>query len=159
MQGNREKLRDTPSRLFILAAEHDGDDRFLLGFAYKEANLPHTLFFVNDGRQVIAYLKGDAPYGNRGEYPFPDLLLLDFRLPQATAMDVLEWMQRNGIKEPPVCILSGAAGQADQQKAIDLGAREFHVKPLMLHSTVTLLQNISARWLKPAPQTRPNDAP
>ncbi|WP_315822212.1 hypothetical protein [Paraflavitalea speifideaquila] len=45
-------------KLFILIAEDDADDRFLLQTAFEENGFTDTLEFVENGIELIDYLSG-----------------------------------------------------------------------------------------------------
>ena len=47
---------------------------------------------VEDGEEVISYLKGEGIYADREKYPFPILLLLDLKMPKINGFQVLEWL-------------------------------------------------------------------
>ncbi len=135
----------------ILVAEDAEPDAFILRKAYAKARLPHSLLFVNDGQQVMDYLEGKPPYSSRDEFPLPDLLILDLKMPRVDGIEVLRWMTFVGIEKPPVVVLSGSESHTDKSLALALGAREYHTKSADFDATVEFLKETSERWLKTPP--------
>jgi len=143
----------------ILVAEDSEADALVLRLAYSKADLRHTLRFVQDGRQAIDYLRGKPPYSDRQQFPAPDLLLLDLKMPRVGGIEVLQWMQFAGLDRIPVLVLSGSVLEIDQFQAMRLGAREYHVKPASVDATVKFLKDASERWLKHAASSGEVTAP
>src|ERR1043165_7398731 len=77
----------------VLVVEDSEDDVFILRRAFKKAQLNNPIHIVTDGAQAIEYLAGQGKFGNRSEYPFPVLVLLDLKLPLKSGLEVLEWIQ------------------------------------------------------------------
>src|ERR1041385_2090392 len=70
----------------ILLAEDNETDVLLTRRAFAKANLLNPLHVVSDGEEAIAYLSGEGKYANRSEYPLPDLLLLDLKMPNKNGL-------------------------------------------------------------------------
>ncbi|HYG24391.1 MAG TPA: response regulator [Verrucomicrobiae bacterium] len=123
--------------LHILAAEDNPDDLFLLREAFKKAAVTSSLHDVGDGLQVVAYLTGRDAFADRGVYPFPHILLLDINMPGMNGFEVLQW-----IRGDPECgkltvhILSASSRQSDVQRAYELRANSYVVKPSRLSELV-----------------------
>ncbi|MGG6265880.1 response regulator [Leptolyngbya sp. AN03gr2] len=63
----------------------------------------------------------------------PQVVLLDLKLPDIDGCDILEQMQQNPEwSRIPVIVVSARAFIADQQRALNLGARRYLVKPIRL---------------------------
>lgn len=70
----------------------------------------------------------------------PKLILLDLKLPDIDGYSLLEKMQNQpDYVNIPVIVVSAFAFKADQQRAIDLGACRYFVKPVNL---IDLIQAI-----------------
>jgi len=138
-------------RQVFLLAEDDENDIVILSYAFKQAGLPHTLARVPDGEAAIDYLKGEGIYADREKFPFPDLLLLDLKMPKVSGFEVLAWLQTQpSLDDIPVVVLSGSELEEDKLETAKLGANAFHTKPNDFHKAVKLVQEIDARWLNGA---------
>jgi len=132
----------------VLLAEDDGDDVFLLNLAFRRAGVAHILIDLPDGERTVEYLKGSPPFDDRLRYPFPQLLLLDLKMPKLNGFDVLAWIAgRPDMTQLPVVVLSASPLESDIQLARRLGAREFLIKPSDFDKLVRLAGDIDLRWL------------
>ncbi len=80
----------------------------------------------------------------------PDVVLLDFALPDGSAFDVLEALARHAAM-PTVIAMSGAAGPDEAFRLAQLGVRYFLQKPLKLD----VLEETIARALTEPVDIRP----
>jgi len=137
----------------ILLAEDEKTDAYFVQWAFRTAELPHHICCVQDGQEAIDYLSGEGVYGNRAEYPVPDLLLLDLKMPRLDGFAVLTWLRRRpNFAALPVVVLSSSQFPADVQRACGLGAADYHVKPGNPQKLVELARHLHERWLKPGPK-------
>jgi len=132
----------------ILAAEDEENDRFILNRAFEKARLPQPLVTVGDGRECVDYLRGVGSFADRVLHPLPALLLLDLKMPGMHGFEVLEWLAtRPEFKDLPVVVLSSSSADSDIQRARQLGARDYFVKPHSVNELVEVLQRVHERWL------------
>lgn len=116
-------------RKVILLAEDNPDDVLIFQIAFRRAVLPYDIYVVRDGEQVIEYITGCGQYADRGRFPFPDLLVLDLKMPIKSGFDVLEWLRdRPELARLGVIILSSSDDQRDARRAAELGAGTYFVK-------------------------------
>ena len=81
--------------------------------------------------RALAYLRGEYPYTDRGAYPVPDLVLLDIKMPGTDGFEVLRWIrQQKEFSELCVVMLTSSDEIRDVNRAYQLGANSFLVKPL-----------------------------
>src|SRR5256885_16339815 len=97
-----------PEGPIVLLAEDSEDDVIILRKAMSQASINFPLLVVKDGEEAVAYLKGAGKFGNRSEFPMPDLLLLDLVMPLITGFEVLEWLREQGfgLSTMPVVVLT-----------------------------------------------------
>ncbi|MCX8072325.1 MAG: sigma-54 dependent transcriptional regulator [Candidatus Binatia bacterium] len=77
------------------------------------------------------------------EQGLPDVVLLDYQLPDATALDILAAL-RERIPTVPVIILTGFGSIELAVKAMQLGAKQFLTKPLDLPTLATLIERVDS---------------
>lgn len=131
----------------ILVADDDENDVFFLRRGFAKAGLLHPIIHVSDGQRAIDYLLGNGIYADRKSNPFPDLLLLDLKMPKADGFDVLATLQSLPGLDLPVVVLSTSALIVDIQMARKLGARDYVVKPVDQDEMVKVVLGFHQRWL------------
>ncbi len=132
---------------FILLAEDDPNDVLLLQRAFHKAGLRDRLKVVRDGEQAIEYLAGRGDYADRNRYPLPFMLLLDLKMPGTDGFEVLHWLRaEQTLKRLLVVVLTSSNLQADVDRAYDLGANSYLVKPVEFDAMVNLILRFEAYW-------------
>lgn len=139
----------TPERRpFVLYAENDENDAFLMNVCWKRAAMECPLRVVNDGQEAIDYLAGSGAYADREQNPLPTLLLLDLSMPRRSGLDVLRWARANpAFAELPVLIVSSSNQEKDRAAAAALGVSGYFVKPAGMAGFVEMLRGWRERWL------------
>jgi len=132
----------------ILLGEDDPNDVLLIQRAFRKSDVVNPIQVVGDGEEAIAYLSGRGPYADRKRYPLPVLLLLDLKLPRKSGFEVLEWLrQQPGLKRLPVAVLTSSAETPDINRAYDLGANSYLVKPVRFEGLLRMVQTLNLYWL------------
>ena len=135
--------------LTILVAEDDPNDALLLKLAFDRVWVNAWVHFVSDGQEAIDYLQGEPRYEDRARYPWPDLLMLDLKMPRANGFDVLGWLhQRPGLNRMVVAVLSGCAWQPDIDRAYALGANFYFIKSLHFEDLVGMAESLKDETLE-----------
>ena len=78
----------------IMLVDDSHDDALLIRRSLRQAGLQDPVFHIHDPREAIAYLNGDGKFADRREFPLPDILLLDLKMPEVTGFDLLKWARR-----------------------------------------------------------------
>jgi CheY-like chemotaxis protein len=123
----------------VLVADDAESDRLLLKTAMRYARRLQIVGEVADGAQTIAYLKGHADFRDRQKFPFPDLLLLDLKMPRLGGFEVLEWLGSQPFTNLNVVVLTDSMEPAHIKRALDLGADLFQMKPRTKHERETMI--------------------
>jgi len=133
----------------VLVAEDDPSDVYLLKRAFAAADVPATLHVVRDGQEAIDYLEGQDGYADRNAHPLPDLMLLDLKMPRMNGFDVLNWLrQKPGLKRLLVTVLTSSSESVDINRAYDLGANSYLVKPHGTNDLAELVRRVHNYWLE-----------
>jgi CheY-like chemotaxis protein len=139
----------------ILLAEDNENDVLMLRRAARNAKFSSPLQIVNDGEEVLAYLRGDGKFADRRRFPLPGLLLLDLKMPRKDGFEVLQWLREQpqflGLQ---VVVLSSSDEIRDINRAYELGANSFLVKPMFFSEFVGRLEALHSYclrvWREPA---------
>ncbi len=132
----------------ILLVEDEESDIFFMQMALEAAAVKEHLSVARDGREAIAYLKGEGRYADRREFPLPGLVLLDLRLPHVPGLHVLKWLrQQQSFALLPVLILSSSNQDTDVEAAYHLGANAYLVKPPLPSQLKHIVSLIKQYWL------------
>jgi CheY-like chemotaxis protein len=114
----------------------------------EKAAIARSLMVVRNGRDAMRYLLGLSPYSDRAENPLPTLIVLDLKMPIADGFDVLRWLPtRPELKALPAVVLTSSNQPVDRAQALELGARDYFVKPANPARLLALVQDMHARWL------------
>src|SRR5215831_7889281 len=132
----------------VLLVEDDLNDIFLVKRAFKMARIKNPLQIVTDGQEAISYLRGEGKYADREAHPLPKLIVMDIRMPRRSGFEVLEWVK--DISKPlhriPVVIVSSSDNPSDINRAYELGANAYMVKPVEFRAVEHLFESITHYW-------------
>lgn len=128
----------------ILMADDDPDDRFLAQEAFTENKLANDLRFVEDGEELMQYLKKEGKYT---EAPTPGLILLDLNMPKKDGRAALKEIKEDEkLRRIPIVVLTTSKSEADILKSYDLGVSSFISKPVTFESLVETIKTITSYW-------------
>lgn len=135
--------------LIILMADDDADDRLLAMEAMHESRVLNELHFVEDGVQLLNYLRGKDFYSDRALYPMPGLILLDLNMPKKDGREALAEIKADPrLRRIPVVILTTSKAEADMVKGYDLGAASYITKPVTFDALVELMRTLGKYWVE-----------
>jgi len=131
-----------------LLAEDDPNDVLLIQRAFQRNHVANPVQVVRDGDEALAYLSGQAPFADRERHPLPVLMLMDLKMPRKSGLEVLEWVrQQPGLKRLPIIVLTSSNQSPDINRAYELGANSYLVKPAGFDSLLDLVKNLDMYWL------------
>ena len=132
----------------ILLVEDREDDVVLVRRALSRGFLDNPMHVVRSGEEAISYLQGEGKYSNRAEYPLPDLVLLDLKMPGMDGFGVLEWIRnQEGLRGMRVVVLTSSEQMRDVNRAYQLGANSFLVKPTDFDDYIHVTRVLREYWL------------
>lgn len=136
-------------KLRVLLVDDDYDDRLLFASALEESGMQIDLFEAATGYAAIDFLLGQPPYDDRKAFPFPDLMLLDLKMPGMDGFSVLKHMRAEGAtKSLPIFVFSSSNLPSDVRRAYALGVNGYHPKPASFLDLVALLRTVLMPWHK-----------
>ncbi len=127
----------------ILHVEDNPDDVVLTALAFRKAGVQAKLEVATDGAKAIAALEAAA------RSTLPACVLLDIKLPSLSGHDVLAWIrQQPQLKRLPVLMLTSSLLPEDINRAYELGANSYLIKPADLDMLISLAKAIDLYWLR-----------
>lgn len=119
MTTSEDSGSDSPIRI-LLIEDNEANRRLMSDYLDY---CGYEVFALTDGTQLATTL----------EQFCPQIILLDLKLPVVDGYTLLEQLQqRDDWRQIPTIVVSAYAFQRDQQRAFDLGARRYLVKPIRL---------------------------
>lgn len=136
-------------RITILMADDDPDDRLLVQDAFDEIRLANPLVFVEDGIELMDYLRRSGAYTHLAGTPLPGLILLDLNMPKKDGRETLrEIKQDPALRTIPIVVLTTSSAEEDILRTYDLGSNSFIVKPVTFDKLVEIIRNVTQYWLE-----------
>jgi CheY-like chemotaxis protein len=133
----------------LLLADDDPDDRLLVADALEESDWAADLRSVEDGEELMDYLRRRGKYADRDEWPLPSLILLDLQMPRKTGHQALKEIKDDPqLLRIPVVILTTSRAQEDVARSYDLGVNSFISKPASFGALVDTMENLARYWFE-----------
>lgn len=133
----------------ILMADDDEDDQILTKAALAESNILNPIDFVENGEELMAYLRREGRHKHLKHTPLPGLILLDLNMPRKDGRETLAEIRRDErFKHIPVVILTTSQQHEDIVRSYDLGANSFITKPVTFHGLVEVMRTLKMYWLE-----------
>lgn len=136
-------------KLFILIAEDDLDDRFLLQTAFNEKGYNDKLEFVENGVELIEFLT--KIQNNDSQYSYPYFILLDLNMPKKDGRETLKEIKEHPVfKKIPIVVFTTTKNESEIKLCYELGANTYVVKPESFEGLTRVLQDIRNYWYNSA---------
>jgi len=142
-------MNRTGKPITILYADDDPEDRMLVKDAWEENRLANELHFVEDGEELMDYLRREGKYKALENAPLPGLILLDLNMPRKDGREALKEIKGDvRLRSIPVVVLTTSKAEEDILRAYDLGVNSFILKPVTFQSLVELTMTLSKYWFE-----------
>ncbi len=133
----------------ILTAEDDPDDQILVQDAFQESGQENTLLFVQDGDDLLQYLRRQGSYARPGQAPRPDLILLDLNMPHKDGRQSLAEIKADpNLRRIPVVVLTASRSDEDVLCTYTLGGAGFIIKPDTFEGLVEVVKGLNQYWFE-----------
>jgi two-component system response regulator len=132
----------------ILHIEDNDDHAELVSAAITDSRLNSRVIRFDKAESGLDYLLGRKQSSLvRGDYPLPDLIILDLSLPDMNGLEFLEHLRTNrqtaGI---PVIVLSATNSPEEIDAVYRKGANSYVVKPVNYDEFVIKLVEMNMYW-------------
>lgn len=140
-------MSSDPRRITILMADDDPDDRLLAAEAMRESRVANDLRFVEDGEQLLDYLRRRGRWADPALSPRPGVVLLDLNMPRMDGREALAAIKADPeLRRIPIVVLTTSRAEADVLRSYDLGANSFISKPVTFGGLVEAMRVLGRYW-------------
>ncbi len=140
----------------ILLVEDDPNDEMLTIRALTKDRVLNEIIVARDGEEALDYLNLSDANKSEKERFFPELIILDLKLPKIDGLEVLKRIRSNErTKLLPVVILTSSNEEEDLINSYSLGANSYIQKPVDFDQFVEAAKQLQLYWLvlnEPPPQ-------
>ena len=133
----------------ILMADDDADDRLLAKDALNECKITNALHFVENGEELLDYLRQEGKYASLANTPRPGLILLDLNMPRKDGREALQEIKADPmLRSIPVVVLTTSKADTDISRIYDLGANSFITKPVSFDALIKVMSDLVHYWFE-----------
>lgn len=120
--------------------EDSEDDAYFFKRTLQRSGLTCSLHRAANGAEAVDFLQNASV---RDSDALPRVMFLDLKMPVLNGFEVLEWLRRqNFAPQMRVVVLSGSEHQHDKDRAAELGAADYLVKPVRPGDLDRFLKNV-----------------
>jgi CheY-like chemotaxis protein len=111
--------------------------------------LINDIRFVENGVELLEYLRRQGKFAAPADAPRPGLILLDLNMPKMDGRTVLKELKSDPeLRSIPVVILTTSKDDEDVYRSYDLGVNSYIVKPVTFEALVDILQTLEKYWFE-----------
>jgi CheY-like chemotaxis protein len=133
----------------IVLADDDPDDRKLTQDAFMENRLANDFHTVEDGEELMDYLRRRDKYESLRDEPLPGLILLDLNMPRKDGREALKEIKADpDLRRIPIVVLTTSKAEEDIIRSYDLGVNSYVTKPVTFKSLVELIKVLGRYWFE-----------
>lgn len=141
-------MAQNDKRVTILIAEDDADDRLLAQEALEESRLITEVYFVQDGEELLEYLRRHGQYAEQAA-PRPSVILLDLNMPRKDGREALTEIKNDAkLRRIPIVVMTTSKAEEDILRSYDLGVNSFIVKPVTFDGLVEVMRTLGHYWFE-----------
>lgn len=138
----------TGEALVIMLVEDNEDHAELVKRNFEAQRIANRIVHVPDGEQALDYLFRRGKYSQAEDYPLPNLILLDLRLPKIDGLTVLSEIKKSEqLRMIPTVVLTSSDSDKDIKAAYRNHVNSFLVKPVDFNKFAGLMQELGMYWL------------
>lgn len=133
----------------IVVADDDADDRMMIKDAFDESKLGNEIDFVEDGVELLEYLRREGKFTALSGKPYPGFILLDLNMPRKDGRAVLKEIKSDALLHRiPVVVLTTSKAEEDIIKTYNLGVNSFICKPVSFDKLVDIVKTVGHYWIE-----------
>lgn len=133
----------------LLIADDDADDRMLIEDAFQECRLHNERDYVEDGVELLEYLRAEGKWSHRDKSDLPGVILLDLNMPRMDGRAALTQLKADPmLKRVPVVVLTTSKAEEDILRTYDLGVNSFISKPVTFDGLLDVVRTLNHYWIE-----------
>jgi CheY-like chemotaxis protein len=130
-------------------ADDSEDDRTMTREALRESFVINQLCEVEDGEELMDYLKRRGQYSDPKTSPRPGLILLDLHMPRKSGQEALAEIKADTVlRRIPIVVLTTSDDEYDITLSYDLGVSSFITKPVTFAGLVDVMKAFGKYWIE-----------
>ncbi len=132
-----------PSRL-VLYVENGEDEALLFERAVQRSGAGFELCILRSGSAALDYLRGHGQFSDRSRFPLPQLVVLDWQMPEVSGSAVLRAIRaRAETARTPVIVLSDSDAPEVIAESFGLAANCHLRKPLRVEELLVVVRSFA----------------
>jgi DNA-binding response OmpR family regulator len=136
--------------LTILLVEDNIPHAELVKRSLEGHQIANRIYHVADGEAALNYLFRQGVYADPVASPRPHVVLLDWRLPKLSGLEVLREIRAasdSDLHTVPVVVLTTSTAEQDIINAYEQHANSYLVKPVDFAQFTQLMHDLGFYWL------------
>jgi CheY-like chemotaxis protein len=135
------------SRPVVLYADDHRDAHALMSRAFAKAGVPAILIPATDGTEILQYLAKSRELPQSRAYRWPDLLLLDLKMPRLSGLELIQIIKASPeLSGFPIVVFSASQDPVDLAKCKELGCDAFINSQLTHDSLIQLVRAMAVQF-------------
>jgi CheY-like chemotaxis protein len=132
----------------ILLVEDNPQDAELTLRALRKRNLANHVTWAKDGAEALELIFGPSEDPTAPLACFPQLILLDLKLPKVDGHEVLRRLKSDPrTRAIPVVMLTSSREEADVERSYKMGVNSYIVKPVEFEAFVEAVTQVGMYWV------------
>jgi CheY-like chemotaxis protein len=117
--------------------------------ALRESQLNNPIHCVEDGVELLDYLKHRGRFAGRGAAPRPGLILLDLNMPRMDGREAIGEIRKSpDLCMIPIIVLTTSQAEEDIFRTYELGVNSFITKPVSFEALVAITKTLGRYWFQ-----------
>ena len=142
-------MNQKKNSVVILMADDDEDDRLMAKEAFNEVKLINHFHMVENGEELMDYLRRKGKYADPAVSPRPGL---DPPRPQHAKERRPPGTRGNqggpSLRQIPIVVLTTSKAEEDILRSYDLGVNSFIAKPVTFEQLVVIMKTLTKYWFE-----------
>jgi two-component system, response regulator len=129
----------------VLAVDDSEDDLLFLCRAISKTPRFTCIAALSSGQEAMQFFRREPPFSDTSQFPDPDFLLLDLKMPAPDGFELLEFLREFWPHRSfKVVVLTSSSDPADLHRSKELGADYFITKSTHHLGYVEMLQELAS---------------